>query len=171
MGCPKVATEAAWAQLPQPPWFPGDGPKTVCFQPSRALVYTEIPLHSRDVAPHVHSILDSPATDILDGHRVSLRDRNMGCELGAPTGLNHRGRPASPEHSPQPSWTEAVSQSTLFPWHVCFLINHLIRIKLSYCIRPFNWHIFHLQRSHAQGLPVCSTAEVDSVKDKEFLDL
>ena len=30
--------------------------------------------YSGDVAPHVHGVLDGPAADILDGHRVSLRD-------------------------------------------------------------------------------------------------
>lgn len=90
---------------------------------------------------------------------------------GHPQASATTGALSAPRAQSQPSWMEAVSQSTLFTWHVCFLINHLIRIKLSYYFRPFNRQIFHFQRSHAQGLPVCSTAEVDSVKDKEFLDL
>lgn len=149
-GSPKLATEAAWARLPQPPGFPGDMPKPVCFQASRDLPCTGVPLLT-GMLLHLQrtGVLDSPAADILDGHRVSLRDGNTGCELGGTQARHHRRQ----------STVSALLGQACLPvetvhGHVCFLINHLMRIKLSYYFRPFKQQIFHFQRSHAQGLPL-----------------
>lgn len=94
-GCLGTAPSAALGSLVT-------GPQPVCFQAFRALTCTGSTSSQRGCCSHVHGVLDGPAADILDGHRVSLRDGNTGCELGAPTGLGHRGRPVCAQSSLSP---------------------------------------------------------------------
>lgn len=70
----------------------------VSLQVSRDANAQEIPLHGGDVAPHVHGVPDGTAMDVLDGHRVSLRDKNVNYELGHPQWAPH----LSPEQRPGP---------------------------------------------------------------------
>ena len=128
----------------------------------------------------MHGVPDSSATDVLDGHRVSLRHGNIGC------GLGRLHNDVCPPPCPQASatvgttsglrirstafQTDNVSQLALLTSHIVFLINHLRRKKIQDITFRLVTGRFCVPKGHvAQGVPSRSSTEAESTRMKKVL--